>query len=173
MSPAPRQTEFFARPTPTPGTVFVNDRVCVQTEEEQRVVFVHGNTLSHYPIEDRTAEAYAMVTLFEAGYADQNDIARCFGYSARTLRRYQERHKAGGLSTLARPEGRPAGSPSRGKKNHERNQTILLLKAKGMSNRWIAGRLGLSEKTVRKCLRRLGWKSDPEPFLPFLSKADS
>ena len=114
-----------------------------------------------------------MVTLFETGYADQNDIARCFGYSARTLRRYQERLKAGGLSALARPEGRPAGSPSGRKKNHERNQTILRLKAKGMSNRWIAGRLGLSEKTVRKSLRRLGWKSDPEPDLPFLPKADS
>ena len=114
-----------------------------------------------------------MVTLFEAGYADQNDIARCFGYSARTLRRYQERLKAGGLSALARPEGRPVGSPSPRKKNHERNQTILRLKAKGMSNRWIAGRLGLSEKTVRKNLRRLGWKSDPEPDLPFLPKTDS
>jgi Transposase protein/Bacterial regulatory proteins, luxR family len=173
MSPAPRQKEFFARPTPTPGTVFVNDRVCVQTEEEQRVVFVHGIIFSHYSIKDRTAEAYAMVTLFETGYADQNDIARCFGYSARTLRRYQERLKAGGLSALARPEGRPAGSPSGRKKNRERNQTILRLKAKGMSNRWIAGRLGLSEKTVRKSLRRLGWKSDPEPALPFLPKADS
>ena len=173
MSPVPRQKEFFARPTPTPGTVFVNDRVCVQTEEEQRVVFVHGIIFSHYPIEDRTAEAYAMVALFETGYADQNDIARCFGYSARTLRRCQERLKAGGLSALARPEGRPAGIPSGRKKNYERNQTILRLKAKGMSNRWIAGRLGLSEKTVRKSLRRLGWKSDPEPDLPFLPKADS
>ena len=32
--------------------------------------------------------------------------------------------------------------------------------------------LGLSEKTVRKSLRRLGWKSDPEPDLPFLPKTD-
>jgi len=77
MSPVPRQKEFFARPTPTPGTVFVNDRVCVQTEDEQRVVFVHGIIFSHYPIADRTAEAYAMVALFETGYADQNDIPRC------------------------------------------------------------------------------------------------
>ncbi len=173
MSPAPRQKEFFARPTPTPGTVFVNDRVCVQTEEEQRVVFVHGIVFSHYPIEDRTAEAYAMVTLFESGYADQNDIARCFGYSARTLRRYQEHLKAGGLSALARPGGRPAGSSSGRKKKHERNQTILRLKTKGMSNRWIAGRLGVDEKTVRKNLRRLGWKSDPEPDLLFFPKSDS
>jgi DNA-binding CsgD family transcriptional regulator len=173
MSPAPPQEELFARPTPTPGTVFVNDRVCVQTEEEQRVVFVHGIVFSHYPIEDRTAEAYAMVTLFESGYADQNDIARCFGYSVRTLRRYQEHLKAGGLSALARPGGRPAGSSSGRKKKHERNQTILRLKTKGMSNRWIAGRLGVDEKTVRKNLRRLGWKSDPEPDLLFFPKSDS
>src|SRR6266513_2784695 len=44
-----------------------------------------------------------------------------------------------------------------------------------MSNRWIAGRLGLSETAVRKSLGRLGWKSDPdpEPDLPFLPEADS
>src|ERR1017187_5774001 len=173
MSPAPPQKELFVRPAPSSGTVFVNDRVCFQTEEKQRVVFVHGVVFSHYAIEDRTAEAYAMVLLFESGYADQNDIARCFGYSARSLRRYQERLKVGGLSALARPEGRPSGSLSRHKRNHERDRTILRLKAKGMSNRWIAGRLGLSEKAVRKILRRLGWKPCPEPRLPFPPKADS
>jgi hypothetical protein len=173
MRPAPPQRELFVRPAPSSDTVFVNDRVCVQTEEKQRVVFVHGVIFSHYAIEDRTAEAYAMVLLFESGYADQNDIARCFGYSARSLRRYQERLKVGGLSALARPEGRPSGSPARHKRNHERDRTILRLKAKGMSNRWIAGRLGLSEKAVRKILRRLGWKPCPEPRLLFPPKAGS
>src|SRR6266853_3372621 len=81
MSPAPPQKELFARPAPTPGTIFVNDRVCVETEQGQRVLFVHGIVFSHYSIKDRSAEAYAMVQLFESGYADQNDIARCFGYS--------------------------------------------------------------------------------------------
>jgi DNA-binding CsgD family transcriptional regulator len=171
MSPAPLQKELFVRPAPSSDTVFVNDRVCFQTEEKQRVVFVHGVVFSHYAIDDRTAEAYAMVLLFESGYADQNDIARCFGYSARSLRRYQERLKVGGLSALARREGRPSGSPSRHKRNHERDRTILRLKAKGMSNRWIAGRLGFSEKAVRKILRRLGWKPCPETRLPFPPKA--
>ena len=167
------QRELFARPIASPGTVFVNDRVCVQTEEEQRVVFVHGIIFSHYAIEDRTAEAYAMVTLFESGYADQNDIARCFGYSARSLRRYQERLKTGGLSALTRPEGRPVGHPSGQKEIHQRDQTILRLKTKGMSNRWIAGRLGLNEKAIRKSLRRLGWQPCLEPNLPFLAEAHS
>ena len=173
MSPAPPQKELFARPAPTPGTIFVNDRVCVETEQGQRVLFVHGIVFSHYSIKDCSAEAYAMVQLFESGYADQNDIARCFGYSARTLRRYQERFKAGGLSALARPRGRPVVRSPVHKKLHERDRTILRLKAKEMSNRWIAGRLGLSEKAVRKSLRRLGWKPGPEASLSFLPEAGS
>jgi DNA-binding CsgD family transcriptional regulator len=173
MSTAPYEKELFAHLSPNPGTVFVNDRVCVQTEEGQRVISVHGVVFSHYSIKDRAAEAYAMVLLFESGYADQNDIARCFGYSARSLRRYQERLNAGGLSALARPRGRPAVNSPVHKKTHERDKTILRLKAKGMSNRWIAGRLGLNEKVIRKDLRRLGWKPSPEPDLSFFPEADS
>src|SRR6267154_2360022 len=173
MSSAPFQEELFTHPTAISGTVFVNDRVCIQTEEDQRVISVHGVIFSHYSINDRAAEAYAMVLLFESGYADQNDIARGFGYSVRSLRRYQERLKAGGLSALARPRGRPSGH----KKTLERDQTILRLKTKGMSNRWVAGRLGLSETAVRKSLLRLGWKSDSapdaQPALPFLPEASS
>src|SRR5467141_385650 len=173
MSSAVPQKELFAHPAPPPATIFVNDRVCVQTEQGQRVLFVHGIVFSHYSIQDRSAEAYAMVQLFESGYADQNDIARCFGYSARTLRRYQERLKVGGLSALARPRGRPVVRSPVNKKLHERDRAILRLKAKEMSNRWIAGRLGLSEKAVRKSLRRLGWKPGPEASLSFLPEAGS
>src|SRR5467141_616062 len=173
MSPAVPQKELFAHPTPPPGTIFVNDRVCVQTEQGQRVLLVHGIVFSHYSIQDRSAEAYAMVQLFESGYADQNDIARCFGYSVRTLRRYQERLKVGGLSALARPRGRPVVRSPVNKKLHERDRAILRLKAKEMSNRWIAGRLGLSEKAVRKSLRRLGWKPGPEASLSLLPEAGS
>ena len=107
------------------------------------MLFVHGIVFSHYSIQDRSAEAYAMVQLFESGYADQNDIARCFGYSARTLRRYQERLKVGGLSALARPRGRPVVRSPVNKKLHERDRAILRLKAKEMSNRWIASRWDL------------------------------
>jgi DNA-binding CsgD family transcriptional regulator len=167
MSSAPYAEELFTCPAPISGTVFVNDRVCVQTEGDQRVISVHGVVFSHYPIQDRAAEAYAMVLLFESGYADQNDIARCFGYSARSLRRYEERLKVGGLSALARPRGRPAVHSPVHKKTHARDKTILRLKAKGMSNRWVAGRLGLSETAVRKTLRRLGWQLGPEPYLSF------
>jgi hypothetical protein len=58
-------------------------------------------------------------------------------------------------------------------KLQERDRIILRLKAKEMSNRWIAGRLGLSEKAVRKSLRWLGWKPGPEASLSFLPEAGS
>lgn len=113
----------------------------------------------HYDVADRAAEECTMVTLFEVGYADQNDIARAFGCTARSLRRYQERIESGGLLALGRPRGRPShkGAP----RIEGRDQTILLLKERGLSNRVIAVRLGFSERAIRKRLRRLGWKPQP------------
>ncbi len=110
----------------------------------------------HYEVMDRAAEECAMVTLFEAGYADQNDIARSFGCTPRTLRRYQERIESGGILALGRPRGRPSqnGLP----RIELRDRTILQLKERGLSNRTIAVKLGFSEKAIRKRLRRLGWK---------------
>src|SRR6266851_4580822 len=171
MSPSPQQPELLPAPVLLPGSAMVNHHVCVQTEGDQRAILVHGIVFSHYSTQDRAAEAYAMVTLFESGYADQNDIAHSFGYSTRTLRRHQQRLKTGGLRALARSEGRPPASSFRSTRISQRDRTILRLKAKERSNRWIAGRLGLSEKAVRKILRRLGWKPGPEPSLlslPFL-----
>ena len=111
-----------------------------------------------------------MVTLFESGYADQNDIARAFGYSARSLRRYLERFESGGLPSLGRPRGRPSREAPR--RIDGRDRTILRLKEQGLSIRAIAVRVGFSEKAIRKRLRRLGWKPQPETCLPFLGKTD-
>jgi transposase len=170
MNPDSQQPLLLPSPAPPPGTVLVNDRVSFQTEGQQRVILVCGMFFSHYSVDDPAAEAYAMVTLFESGYADQNDIARCFGYSTRTLRRYQQRLQAGGLRALARLPGRPPAQAPAPEKIPARDRTILRLKAKERSNRWIAGRLGLSETAIRKALRRLGWNpsSEPSPLpLPF------
>src|SRR5262249_49980857 len=138
----------------------VNERVTLRTQEGYRVVSVNGLILHHYRLGDRMAEVYSMVMLVEAGYADQKDVARAFGYSARTLRRDQLRFEAGGLEALGRPRGRPPGSRSTTKLDRTRDQTLLRLKTQGASNRSIGTKLGLDEKTIRKRLRRLGWKSD-------------
>jgi hypothetical protein len=137
--------------------------VSFRTEETQRVICVHGVVFAHYSVEDRAAEVYAMITLWESAYATQSQIARAFGYSARSLRRYQERFAAEGMRALVRKPGRPVGRRSGGAPQRGQDRTILHLKTKGASNRMIAGKLGLSEKAIRKRLRRLGWQPQTEP----------
>ncbi len=167
---SPQQQLLLEFSPPPAGIVVVNDRVNIRTEGRHRAVSVHGVVLAHYDVGDRPAEAYAMVTLFELGYADQDEIARAFAYSTRSLRRYQERFECGGLLALGRPRGRPSEKPAR--RVDGRDRTILRLKERGFSNRGVAQRLGLVENSIRKRLHRLGWKPRPEPPLPFPGDAD-
>src|SRR2546422_4768031 len=155
------QKELLSFPPLPGGTVYVNDHVGFRTEGTERVISVHGVVFAHYDIGDRAAEAYTMITLWESEYASQIEIARSFGCSARSLRRYQERFHAGGISALVRGPGRPPAG-FKNAKDRRRDQTILHLKTKGASNRTIAGKLGLSEKAIRKRLRRLGWCPNSE-----------
>jgi transposase len=159
--------EFCAPPA---GVIVVNDRVSIRTEGSRRVVLVHGVIVAHYDINDRAAEEYAMLTLFGSGYADQDEIARAFGYSTRSIRRYEQRFESGGLHALGRTPGRPSEIVP--KEADARDRKILHLKEKGFSNRGIAQRLGLVENSVRKRLRGLGWKPQPETRLPFPGKTD-
>jgi transposase len=46
-----------------------------------------------------------MLFLVESGFAQQTDVARAFGRSERTIRRYQERYADGGMAALSREEG--------------------------------------------------------------------
>ena len=130
---------------------------------------MHGVVFAHYEVGERAAEAYALITLYESGYARQLQLARSFGYSARSLRRYQARFEAGGMGALARDAGRQVGARIGKRKARGRDQTILRLKGQGMSTRAIAGRLGVFENAIRKRLRRLGWlpsESLSPPRLP-------
>ncbi|MHB1544843.1 MAG: helix-turn-helix domain-containing protein [Gammaproteobacteria bacterium] len=162
------QQEGFQSFAAAPGsTVYVSDRVSYRTEGTERVISVHGIVFAHYQVGDRAAETYAMITLCESGYASQTEIARAFGYSTRSMRRYQERFEAGGIAALARAAGRPTDAPISNRKERGRDRMILHLKMAGMSNRAIAGRLGVSEMAIRKRLRRLGWHPKPPSCLPF------
>jgi transposase len=168
MSPEQQALLEFCAP-PAAG-VNVNDHVCIRTEGLRHVVLVHAVIMAHYDISDRAPEEYAMLTLFDAGYADQDEIARSFGYSTRSIRRYEQRFESGGLLSLGRTPGRPSAiSP---KEADARDRTIFRLKERGFSNRGIAQRLGLAENSVRKRLRRLGWKPQPEMCLPFPGKTE-
>lgn len=156
--------DLFPETLTPDGSILVNDRCMVRTKDQHRIVIVAGIPLAHYVVGDRMAEAYAMVTLVEQGWADQNDVAKGFGCTERTVRRYQRRFEQRGLPGLGRPRGYPPGRPRLAATPLRRLQW---LKSQGVSNRQAAEILGVTETAIRKRLKRLGW-TDPEPIQPEL-----
>src|SRR3989441_11984630 len=103
------QRGLFPKPSADENAVVVNDRCLIRTQHGHRVVIVSGIVLAQYAVDDRMAEAHAMVSLVEQGWADQNDVARAFARSPRTLRRYERRVETGGLAAVGRSSGFPTG----------------------------------------------------------------
>lgn len=163
--------ELFPTTNEPAGLVHINGRCLLQTRNEHRVVSVSGIILAQYVVNDRMSEAHAMVSLVEQGHAIQNDVACAFGCSTRTVRRFQERFASGGLPALARTIGYPTGRP---RLPQARDHFVSRLKAEGCSNCDIARRLGVSEKTIRKQLKRLGWLEQPsqQGFLALNDSSD-
>ena len=164
MAEATRPGDLFPQSGAPEGAIVVNERCLVRTQDGHRIVLVAGIPLVQYALGDGMAEAHAIVSLVEQGWADQNDVARAFGCSARTLRRHQRRFEAGGLVALGRAWGYPRGRP---RLPISRTRQVNRLKAQGLSNRLIGARLGVTEKAVRKIEsadarravdRRLHWR---------------
>ena len=102
-----RNDDLFPEVRNPHGTCVINERCLVRTQDGYRVVSVSGVVLAQYAVTDRMAEAHAMVSLVDQGWADQNDVARSFGCSVRTVRRHQRRFEDGGLAALGRTRGYP------------------------------------------------------------------
>ncbi len=163
MAKAPHEPELFPETGAPSGTRVVNERCLLRTTAEFRVVLVAGIVMMQYATDDRMAEAYAMVSLVDQGWADQNDVARAFGYSVRSVRRYQRRFAAGGLAALGRAGGYPARRP---RLPRSREQVVRRLQGQGLATREIARRLGVTPKAVRKLLKRLGLAASTPTQLP-------
>src|ERR1017187_3062823 len=99
------QAELFPIPSPPSGSQVINDRCSLRTENDRRVVIVSGIVLAHYAVGDRIAEAHARVALVEQDWADQNDVARVFDCSARTVRRDEQRFDDGAMAALGQACG--------------------------------------------------------------------
>jgi len=156
---ADRSDDLFPNLRNPEGTQIINDRCMVRTQDGHCLVIVSGMVLAQYASADQMAEAYAMVNLVQQGWASQQDVARVFGCSVRTVRRDQQRFEDGGLAALGQGSGYPKG---RWRLRAAHTGLIHRLKAAGHSNREIARRAGVSEMAIRKVLRRLGWK-EPHP----------
>ena len=154
-----RQRNFFPKPANATAGILINDRCLIRTEQDHRIVIVSGIPLAQYAVGDQMAESYAMVSLVEQGWASQKEVARAFGCSTRSVRRYQCRLDNGGLPALGRPRGYPCKRP---RLSRARERLVGRLKAQGTGNKEIARRVGVTPKAIRKLLKRMGWR-DQEP----------
>ena len=102
---AGRNDDLFPDVRNPENTHVINERCLLRSQDGHSVVIVSGMVLAHYAVSDRMAEAHAMVSLVEQGWADQNDVARGFGCTARTLRRHQRRFEEAGLAALGHGRG--------------------------------------------------------------------
>jgi transposase len=154
MAGATNEPDLFPEEGVPAGVAIVNERCVLRTQDGHRIVLVSGIVLAQYSVGDAMAEANAMVSLVDQGWADQVDVSRAFECSTRTVRRYLRRFEEGGLAALGRSAGYPRGQP---RVRSSRSRLVSRLKGAGHSNREIARRIGVSEVAVRKLLRRLGW----------------
>ena len=163
MSDLQEQDELFSIPDAQDGSRVINDRCLLRTKSGRCMVIVSGIVLVQYACGDRIAEAHARVALVEQGWADQNDVARAFACSTRTVRREQKRFEDGGLAALGQARGYPKGVP-----RVTLTRSVEQMKGEGYSNREIARQLGLSETAVRKRLLRSECKDtqDEQEILP-------
>jgi transposase len=134
----------------------INERCLLRSQDGHCVVLVGGIVLAHYASDDHMAEAHAMVSLVEQGWASQIEVARTFACTVRTVRRHQRRWEEGGLAALGHTGGYPVG---RARLGDARRRSVQRLKEQGVGQREIARRMGVSEKSIRKLLRRMGWKA--------------
>ena len=92
MSPTSEQGDLFdASELASDEIVVINERCRLQQRDGYSVVMVGGIALAHYETNDRAGEAHAMVSLVDQGLALQTEVARAFGKTERTVRRYQRR----------------------------------------------------------------------------------
>src|SRR5437867_3178219 len=139
---------------PTDPTVHINRNACVQQIDDMRVVLVRGVPLCHYDAKDRHAEALAMTNLSRAGLAKATELARAFGKSRNTVAAYNRRLERGGVAELVGLRRGPKGAH---KLKASVERTILKLKAQGLANTQIAARVGVSDMSVGRLLKRKGW----------------
>ena len=119
----------------------------MRTEGSRRVVVVSGVAVHCYSADDEITKRYVMVSLVDGGHATQEEVARAFGGTERTVRRMQRRFEEDGMAGLM---ARGGWRPGRRRLPEKRLQEIERLHAEGVSNREIARRLGVTENAIRK-----------------------
>jgi transposase len=138
---------------------FINPILWFDDCDGYRVIFCRHEILYRVALDDSAHLALVAVTLRLSELATQIDIAKAFGHSVATQRRWEARYAQHGNSGLQHktPTGRHV--------KLDRGQQAFVARwfQQGVSNREMARRLAVSEITIRRTLRKAGLRRQTTP----------
>jgi len=156
---------------PADGRTYVNASLWFVDQDGYRVVFRWHEPLYRVALTDTVHVRQVAVSLRQSELATQAEIAKAFGHSEVTQRRWERRYEEHGL------DGLRAKSRSGRPRQLSQGQEAFVRKwfKADASNLEMARRLGVGETTIRRTLDRLGLKR-PTPVarrLPVMEEATS
>ena len=168
---APSAPSLFNNTDPhtDPARTFINPILWFVDSDGYRVIFCRHEILYRVALDDSLHLAIVAVTLRQSELATQIDIAKAFGHSVASQRRWETRYAQHGSAGLQpkTPTGRPA--------KLDRGQRAFVQRwfGQGVSNQEMARRLAVSEATIRRELKQAGLRrqATPQPELPLVADA--
>src|SRR6266566_4831185 len=152
-----------ADPVPDART-FVTASLWFVDHDGYRVVFCRHEPIYRIALDDLPHLRYVCVMLRQSELATQEELARAFGHSVASQRRWERHYQQYGLDGLV--DQSSSGRPRKLDKAQEHFVRRWFLQ--GLSKAQIARRLGVGEATVHRTCQRLGLQrpAAPLPELP-------
>ena len=163
-------SNHFDSTYPLKNAVEINDTLWYCDSEGYRVVY-HGwdTPIYRVSLDNEVELRYVAVSLRLGGFAHQYEIAEAFNHSTKSQRRWEIRYQENGLDGLRRKK---SPGPSF-KITSTQEQCIKKWFKENISNSEMARRLGVTETTIRRSLKRMGLQRKKDvvasPPLTFLS----
>jgi transposase len=139
---------------PADGRIYINQSLWFVDQDGYRVVFRWHEPLYRVALDDTVHLRQVAVSLRQSQLATQEEIAKAFGHSEVTQRRWERGYQQHGLEGL-----KPKSHTGRPCELNKGQETFVRKWFKaGVSNVEMAKRLGVGETTIRRTLKRLGLK---------------
>ena len=155
----------------TDGRTLINASLWMVDEDGHRVIFLRHEPIYRIALGDEVHLRVVAVNLRLSKLASQEEIAKAFGHSVATQRRWETRYQEQNINGLQRKHN-PGRPPTL-----DATQVALVRRwfAQGVSNKEIARRVAMDESSIRKMLKRLGLRREgqQEQRLPGVEKDGS
>jgi transposase len=153
----PTQQSLPLPPEPVDERRFINGSLWMVDYDGHRVIFLRHEPIYRIALGDEVHLRMVAVNLRLSHLAQQDEIAKAFGHSVATQRRWERSYQEQKLEGLQRKKisGRPP--------KLDETQVALVRRwfEQGVTNAEIARRVAMDESSIRKMLQRLGLKRQP------------